>query len=54
MTTPSLLNIVIESQRQDVEIVSIRDWVQSNAMTKAGPFTQMVVFDIGDELWFPS
>ena len=22
-------------------------------MTKAGPFTRMVVFDIGEELWFP-
>ena len=29
VATPSLLSIVIESQGQDVEIVSIRDWVQS-------------------------
>ena len=29
MATPSLLSRVIESQWQDVEIVSIRDWVQS-------------------------
>ena len=29
MATPSLLSIVIESQWQDVEIVSIRDRVQS-------------------------
>ena len=27
VATPSLLSIVIESQWQDVEIVSIRDWV---------------------------
>ena len=31
MATPSLLSRVIESQGQDVEIVSIRDWVQSSA-----------------------
>ena len=29
MATQSLLSRVIESQGQDVEIVSIRDWVQS-------------------------
>ena len=29
MATPSLLSRVIESQGQDVEIMSIRDWVQS-------------------------
>ena len=29
VATPSLLSRVIESQWQDVEIVSIRDWVQS-------------------------
>ena len=29
MATPSLLSKVIESQSQDVEIVSIRDLVQS-------------------------
>ena len=29
MATSSLLNRVIESQGQDTEIVSIRDWVQS-------------------------
>ena len=52
--TPSLLSRVIEYQGQDVEIVSIRDWVQSSAVTKAKPFTQMVVSGIGDGLWFPS
>ena len=31
MATPSLLSRVIESQGQDAEIVSIRDWVQSSA-----------------------
>ena len=36
MATPSLLSIVIESQGQDAEIVSIRDRVQS---------------DTGDEGW---
>ena len=29
VATPSLLSRVIESQGQDAEIVSIRDWVQS-------------------------
>ena len=29
MATPSLLSMVIESQGQDAEISSIRDWVQS-------------------------
>ena len=29
MATPSLLSRVIESQWQDAEIMSIRDWVQS-------------------------
>ena len=36
VATPSLLSRVIESHGQDVEIVSIRDWVQSG---------------IGDEGW---
>ena len=36
VATPSLLSRVIESQGQDAEIVSIRDWVQSG---------------IGDEGW---
>ena len=49
MATLFLLSRVIESQGQDVEIVSIEVRV-----TKAGPFTQMVVFGIGDRLWFPS
>ena len=48
MATPSLLSRVIESQWQDTEIVSIRDRVQSGTGDEAGPFTQMVVFDIGD------
>ena len=51
MATPSLLSKVIESQGQEVEIVSIKGRVQ---LTKAGPSTQMVVFGIGDRLWFPS
>ena len=29
MATPSLLSRVIESQGQDIEILSIRDWVQT-------------------------
>ena len=48
VATPSLLSRVIESQWQDAEIVSIRDRVQSGTGDEAGPFTQMVVFDIGD------
>ena len=32
--TPSLLSRVIESQGQDAEIVSIRDWVQSSMSDK--------------------
>ena len=51
VATPSLLSRVIESQGQDTEISSIRDRVQ---VTKVGPFTRMVVFSIGEELWFPS
>ena len=34
VATPSLLSRVIESQGQDAEIVSIRDWVQSGAGDK--------------------
>ena len=45
VATPSLLSRVIESQGQDAEIVSIRDRVQ---VTRAGPFTHMVVFGIED------
>ena len=48
VATPSLLSRVIESQGQDVEIVSIRDRVQLVQVTRAGPFTQMVVFRIED------
>ena len=51
MATPSLLSIVIESQGYDTEILSIKDRVQ---VTKAGPFTRMVVFGIEEDLWFPS
>ena len=29
MATPSLLSSVIESQGQDTEVVSIKDWVRS-------------------------
>ena len=42
VATPSLLSRVIESQGQDVEIVSIK------GRTRVGPSTQMVVFDIED------
>ena len=52
--TPSLLSRVIESQGQNAKIVSIRDRVYQVLVTKAGPFTQMVVLDIGDGLWLPS
>ena len=45
MVTPSLLSRVIESQEQDTEVLSIMDRVQ---VTKAGTFTRMVVFGIGD------
>ena len=48
VTTPSLLSRVIESQWQDVEIVSNRDQYSPVQVTRVGPFTQMVVFDIGD------
>ena len=34
MATPSLLSRVIESQWQDAELVSIRDWVQSGTGDK--------------------
>ena len=48
VATPSLLSRVIESQWQDVEIVSIRDRVQSGMVMRAGPSTRMVVFGIED------
>ena len=47
VATLSLLSRVIESQGQDMEIVFIRDRVQSR-VTRARPSTQMVVFDIED------
>ena len=53
MATPSLLRRVIESQGQDVKIVSIKDRYRQVLVTKAGPSTHMVVFSIGEELWFP-
>ena len=40
---------MIESQGQDVEIVSIRDQVQSGTTDEGWLYTLMVVFDIGDE-----
>ena len=46
--TLSLLSIVIGSQGQGAEIVSIRDWVHSGTCDEAGPSTQMVVFGIED------
>ena len=49
MATPSLLSIVVESQWQDVELVSIRDRVQSGMGDEAEPSTQMVVFVKKDE-----
>ena len=48
VATPSLLSRVTKSQWQDAEIVSIRDEYNPVRVTKAGPFTQMVVFAIGD------
>ena len=54
VVTPSLLRRVIESHGQDIEISSIRDRVMSGTGDEARPSTQMVVFDIGDGLWFPS
>ena len=54
VATPSLLRRVIESQGRDIEILSIRDRVRSDTGDEAEPFRQMVVFGIGDELYFPS
>ena len=54
MATPSLLSRVIESQGQDIEILSIRDRIQSGTCDEARSFTRMVVFGIGEELWFPN
>ena len=51
---PSLLSKVIESQGQDVELVSIKDKVQSGTSDEGRPFIQMAVFGIGDGLQFPS
>ena len=54
MATPSLLSRVIESQVQDAELVSSGAKYSRVQWTKAGPSTQMVVFGIGDGLWFPN
>ena len=54
MATPSLLSRVIESQRQDTEILSIRVGYSQVRVTMVGPFTQMEVFGIGDGLQFLS
>ena len=51
---PSLLSRVIDSQGQDAEISSIRDQGQSSTGNEGWPSTHMVVFGIGDGLWFPS
>ena len=52
--TPSLLSRVIESQGQDTEMCPSRTGYNQVRVTKAGPSTEMVVFSIGDGLWFPS
>ena len=54
VATSSLLRRVIEFQGQDTKILSIRDRVRSNTGDEGCPFTHMVVFGIGDELWFPN
>ena len=54
VATPFLLSRVIESQGQDAEIMSIRDWVSQVRVTRAGPSKHTVVFGIGDGLWFPN
>ena len=54
IATPSLLSRVIESQGQEVEMSSIRAKYCQVRVTKAGPSTHIVVFGIGDGLWFPS
>ena len=46
MATPSLLSRVIESQGQDAEISSIRDWVQS------GIGDEGYVIHTDDSLWY--
>ena len=52
VATLSLLSRVIESQGEDTEILFIRDRLQQ--VTRAGPFTQMVVFGTRDRWWFLS
>ena len=54
MATASLLSKVIESQGRDTKILSIRTGYSQIQVTKARPFTRMVVFGIGEGLWFPS
>ena len=54
VATPSLLSRVIVSQRQDIEIVSIRNQVQASTGDEGWAFTWMVVFSTGDRLWFPN
>ena len=54
MATPSLLSKVIKSQGQDIEIHPSGTKHCQVRMMKVRPSTQMVVFGIGDKLWFPS
>ena len=54
VATPSLLSKVIESQGQDIEILLLGTRYNQVQVTKAGLFTRMIVFGIGEELWFPS
>ena len=50
VATPSLLSRVVESQRQDTKILSIRDRVQSGMGDEGWAMHSMVVFSTGDKL----
>ena len=54
VSMPSLLSRVIGSQRLTQRYCPSGTWYSQVQVTKAGPFTQMVVFGIGDGLGFPS
>ena len=48
VATPSLLSRMIESQWQDADLCPSGTEYSQVRVIRAGPFTQMVVFDIGD------
>ena len=54
MATPSLLNKVIEFWDRTKRYSPSGTGYSQVQVMKVGSFTLMIVFGIGDELWFPS